>query len=98
MTGTEAPSDLELRDRLQKRVDSVHQGYALGLHSHSKRYVITDKGKSVSEPSLIQANADSADPFAPLKSLVGQLVGGRKHKAKAGGAGAGAATGNSSEF
>lgn len=97
MTGAEAPSDLELRDRLQKRVDRVHEGYALGLHSHSKRYVITDKGKSGSEPSLIQANAAAADPFAHLKSIVGQLVGGKKHKANnASGAGAGAgATGNS---
>jgi len=105
MTGAEAPSDLELRDRLQKRIDGVHEDFARGLHTHSKRYVITSKGaaKNGAEPSLLEANAQASDPFAPLKSIIGKLAAARKHKAKANadpgaGAGAGAAaagTGNS---
>jgi hypothetical protein len=48
MTGRTPPSDLELRENLQKRINKVHLGYAAGLHSHSKRYVINERGVEAS--------------------------------------------------
>jgi len=94
MTGNAPPSDLELRNNLQKRIDGVHEGFAAGSHSHSKRYVITTKGisKGIAEPSFLESGAQdeqlSAKPLAPLKKLLGKLVAGRKQKQKGSGAGA----------
>lgn len=96
MTGRTPPSDLELRDNLQKRIDGVHLGYAAGAHSHSKRYVITEKG--IAEPSFIGGDAANENKgiAGTLKSKLSQLVGDHRHKAIGGsGAGAGAAEGAS---
>jgi len=56
MTGREAPSDLEMRESLQKRVDHVHIGYAAGDHTHSKRYVV----KTPTNKKTILAETDTS--------------------------------------